>query len=206
MTCAGSARTCTTVPAQYVALAAMRIDGIVPPTEAGLREAGTLREALQTALAEIRAISRGLSLPELDRLPLSEVARRAVDAHLRPAGRPVTLDYHGPEELEVDDSARICLYRFLQEALSNAARHAPGSDVRVRIDVSCDRLVASVSDEGPGFDTRARGTVSRDGGQGLAGLRNRAESIGGDVRLETAKGAGTMLVLTLPLGKGGTLQ
>ena len=62
-----------------------------------------MREALQTALAEIRAVSRGLSLPELDRLPLAQVARRAVDAHLRPAGRPIALSYSGDENPEVDE-------------------------------------------------------------------------------------------------------
>ena len=83
-------------PAQYVALAAMRLDSLVPATEAGRREATALGEALQTALGEIRALSRGLSLPDLDRLSLAEVARRAVAAHLRPAGPPVELDLPRP--------------------------------------------------------------------------------------------------------------
>lgn len=191
-------------PAQYVALAAMRLDSLVPPTPEGRQEAATLREALQTALAEIRAVSRGLSLPELDQLPLAEVARRAVDAHLRPAGRPVTLTYSGPKDPEVDDSTRICLYRFLQEALSNAARHATGADVRVRIAVAADGLTATVTNDGPGFNPGAPGMSPTKGGQGLAGLRDRAESIGGEVRIETAPGAGTKLILTLPFGKGET--
>ena len=195
-------------PAQYVALAAMRLDSLVPDTEAGRQEATRVREALQTALAEIRAVSRGLSLPELDGLPLAEVARRAVEAHLRPSGRPVALTYSGKQDPEVDDSTRICLYRFLQEALSNSARHAPGADVRVEV-VVADRLTATVSDDGPGFDpdapnTRATDTRATEGGQGLAGLRDRAESIGGEVRLQTAPDAGAALKLILPLGKGET--
>ena len=191
-------------PAQYVALAAMRLESLVPDTEAGRAEAETLRLGLQSALAEIRAISRGLSLPELDGLPLAEVARRAVAAHLRPTGCPVALAYTGLPDPEVDDSLRICLYRFLQETLSNATRHAPGAEVRVDVEVTPDRLTATVRDDGPGFDADTARVPRPDGGLGLAGLRDRAESIGGAVQLETAPGAGTRLVLTLPLGKGET--
>jgi signal transduction histidine kinase len=188
-------------PAQYVALAAMRLERLVPATDGGRREAAALGEALQTALAEIRALSRGLSLPELDRLSLAEVARRAVDAHLRPSGPPVALTYRGPEDPEVDESSRICLYRFLQEALSNASRHAPGSEVGVEVTVGEDRLTATVTDTGPGFDPGAVGTVPDGGGLGLAGLRDRAESLGGELGVDSAPGRGARLTLTLMLGK-----
>jgi signal transduction histidine kinase len=190
-------------PAQYVALAAMRLDSLVPATEAGRREAAALGEALQTALGEIRALSRGLSLPELDRLSLAEVARRAVGAHLRPAGPAVRLAYRGPEDPPVGESARICLYRFLQEGLSNASRHAPGAEVSVEVEVADGRLTAVVADEGPGFDPAAPGATG-GGGQGLDGLRDRAESLGGGFRVESAPGRGTRLTLTLGLGKGET--
>ena len=83
-------------PAQYVALAAMRLDSLVPDTEAGRAEAETLRRGLQTALAEIRAISRGLSLPELDGLPLAEVAPPRRGGAPAPAGVPGRLRLHGP--------------------------------------------------------------------------------------------------------------
>lgn len=191
-------------PAQYVALAAMRLDSLVPDTEAGRAEAATLRRGLQSALGEIRAISRGLSLPELEHLPLAEVTRRAVAAHLRPAGPAVEIAWSGPEDPAADDSLRICLYRFLQEALSNATRHAPGAAVRVAVAVTPDRLDAVVEDDGPGFDPALPPSGRADGGQGLAGLADRAESIGGEVRLETAPATGTRIVLSLPLDKGET--
>ena len=191
-------------PAQYVALAAMRLDSLVPATEAGHREAAALGEALQTALTEIRALSRGLSLPELDRLPLAEVARRAVAAHLRPSGPPVELAWHGPA-----GSGRrrvrtgFCLYRFLQEALSNASRHAPGAPVRVEVEAGDGRLTATVADEGPGFDPGEMRPATDGSGLGLAGLRDRAESLGGALRIESAPGRGARLTLTLALANGG---
>lgn len=184
-------------PAQYVALAAMRLDSVVPDTAAGRAEAGTIREALRAALAEIRTISRGLSLPDLGGVPLAKVVRRAVDAHLRPSGGAVPIAYAGPEDPPIDDSFRICVYRFVQEGLSNAARHAPDAEVSVVVEVSEDAVVAAVRDDGPGF--APDGAASDGGGQGLAGLRDRAESLGGD--LEIASADGTTLTLTLPLSR-----
>ena len=69
-------------------------------------------------------------------------------------------------------------------------------------DLNGNEVVATVRDAGCGFDPAAA-TARAGGGQGLAGMRDRAESIGGEVRLESAPGAGTTLALTLPLGKGG---
>jgi signal transduction histidine kinase len=188
-------------PAQLIALAAMRLESVVPDTEPGRQEAAALRDALQSALTEIRTISRGLSLPDLGGLPLADVARRAVEAHQRQTESRVQLAWRGPEDPGCDDSFRICLYRFLQEALSNAARHAGDASISVSAEAAPGALTASVSDAGPGFDPAAA-ALRTDGGQGLAGLRDRAESIGGSLDVVTARGAGTTLILTLPLGKG----
>lgn len=187
-------------PAQYIALAAMRLDSVVPDTEAGRAEAATIRAAMRSALAEIRTISKGLSLPDLGGVPLADVVCRAVDAHLRPSGRRLPVAYCGPRDPAIDDSFRICVYRFLQEGLSNAARHAPEAEVKVAVTVSEEAIVAVVRDDGSGFEPRASGAHKTDGGQGLAGLRDRSESLGGS--LEIASGAeGTTLTLALPIGK-----
>ena len=183
-------------PAQYLGLAALRLERVLPDTEAGREEAEASAAALNTALAEIRSISRGLSLPDLDRLTLAEVAQRAVEAHPRHAEAPVGLRYDGPPDPRLDASARICAYRFLQEALSNAARHAAerAGRRRSRGRRGCRR---HRRDRGPGLRSGAA-VGPADGGQGLAGLRDRAESIGGEVEIESAAGRGTTLRLRLP--------
>ncbi len=186
-------------PAQYVALAAMRIESLLPDDGRGDGEGAAIRDALQTALAEIRAISRGLSLPDLERLSLAEVAERAVAAHRPHAGAEIALEVSGGGDAPVSDSARICLYRFLQEALSNAARHAPGAAVAVSLETGPDAVRATVRDTGPGFDPAAATGLRADGGEGLAGLRDRAESIGGELCVVSAPGDGATLVLTLPV-------
>ncbi len=94
-------------PAQLIALAAMRLESVVPDTEPGRQEAAALRDALQSALTEIRTISRGLSLPDLGGLPLADVARRAVEAHQRQT------ESAGPADLARPGESR--LRRFLPD-------------------------------------------------------------------------------------------
>jgi len=189
-------------PAQYVALASMRLDAIVPDTPDAKEEAASVRKALQAALSEIRAISRGLSLPDLESLGLEEVAGRAVEAHAGPEGTGIAIDCAGIGGRAVADSAKICVYRFLQEALSNAARHAEGAPVTVRLEIAGETLSASVADRGPGFDPNAARGIEPNGGQGLTGLRDRAESLGGALEIDSTPGAGTKLTLTLPIDAG----
>ncbi len=190
-------------PAQYLGLAALRLDRVVPDSEPGRKEAAVIREAVATALAEIRTISRGLSLPDLDSAGLSEVVARALDLHLRQSDEPMPVDWSGPRDPELDLSTKTCVYRFLQEAVSNARRHGGGPS-RIAVDIGGDRLRVTVRDEGPGFDPAAPTGVRPDGGQGLAGLRDRAESIGGHIDIDSAPGRGTALALDLPLARGDT--
>jgi signal transduction histidine kinase len=91
------------------------------------------------------------------------------------------------------------LYRILSEALSNAARHGGSEGVEVRVTDSGDGYLAvEVSDKGPGFDIRRK---ARPGHLGLAGMRERAELLGGRFELESHPGAGTRVRVFLPLAE-----
>jgi signal transduction histidine kinase len=90
---------------------------------------------------------------------------------------------------------KIGLYRVLQEALSNATRHAAGSEIEVELAVGDDGLRLEVRDRGPGFDARA----VRPDALGLAGMRERAELLGGSWEIMARAGGGTCIRLTLPL-------
>ncbi len=87
---------------------------------------------------------------------------------------------------------RICIYRFVQEALNNAWRHAGGVAQSVAQRIEAGQLVVEVSDEGSGFDPAA----ARPEGLGLAGLRERVESLGGAFAIRSSP-AGTTLAMSL---------
>ncbi|PAP76689.1 sensor histidine kinase [Rubrivirga marina] len=91
-------------------------------------------------------------------------------------------------------AVRRDVFLILKEALHNAARHAGGATVAVRIEESGRELVLSVRDEGPGFDPAAARS-----GTGLRSLRRRAEALGGTLDVASAPGEGTAVTLRAPL-------
>lgn len=188
-------------PAQYLALAALRLDSATAGGRSDPAEVEEIRKALGTALAEIRSLSRGLVIPDIENLRPAEIIERAAAPTRALAGVTVGIECDGAAAPGLGYSARLCLYRFVQETLSNAARHAPGATCSIRCRTTPDDLRVTLADDGPGFDPdRALGLRS-DGGQGLPGLRDRAESLGGLLEIDSAPGRGTRITLVLPLGK-----
>jgi signal transduction histidine kinase len=91
-------------------------------------------------------------------------------------------------------------YRIVQEALTNVARHAWVSEVTVRVWLAADLLGVQVEDHGEGFD--AAGVLATRTSSGLAGMRERAQLLGGRLRVEAAVGGGTRVTAELPLRDG----
>ena len=185
-------------PAQYLALAALRLDAAFPQGTTG-KDPHDIRASLAKALTELRAISRGLAVPDLDNLSVPGLVQRVIDDHENQTEMSVKKDYSSEVDCDLDYTQKLCLYRFLQEALSNAARHANVDHAIVRILKTDTSLAAEVRDEGPGFDPGVALKVRSDGGQGLLGLKDRAESIGGSLGIDSAPGRGTALTLNLSL-------
>lgn len=154
-----------------------------------------IHSALQSALGDLRSISIGLQLPELDRLSSGEIAGRAVRDFERKTGASVTLTTAG-DPAEVSLPVKITLYRLLQESLGNGFRHGGGSDQRVEVSNADGQLLVTVSDNGAGFDPREVGT---EGHVGLEGMRERVEILGGSFQLQTAPGQGTIIRASLPM-------
>ena len=187
-------------PSQTLALAMLRLDAVEGRLEdsghGDDEDLGSVRGALVDALAEMRIIAAGLRTPELERAKPAEIVRRAVADHERRAGTRATVDITGiPARAPL--ATKIALYRILSEALSNAARHGQGAGITVTVTTSTDaQLLAEVSDGGPGFDVRRR---PRRGHLGLAGMRERAELLGGRLEVESRIGAGTRIRAYLPI-------
>lgn len=102
---------------------------------------------------------------------------------------------------DLPDDHKTCIYRLVQEAVNNSARHASASNVEVTVKREGARVLLSVRDDGAGFDTRfVRGL-------GLLGMEERVRRLGGQFRLDSQLGRGTMIVAELPVselnGKNG---
>jgi signal transduction histidine kinase len=91
------------------------------------------------------------------------------------------------------DSHRTCVYRVVQEALNNCAKHSQATEIRVIVRQNQDGLSVSVQDDGIGFDPR------QEKGMGLLGMEERVERLGGLLSIESQPGNGTVLSIHFPL-------
>ena len=160
----------------------------------------TLQGILNSALSELRTISSGLSLPEIEELTPKEALELAVFRHEDIAGTKVEIDF-GDLPDTLTHATKICAYRVVQEGLSNATKHAPGARQRVRALVLGQRLRIDVSDDGPGV-RRPETTPGAHGRLGLAGMRNRVGALQGTLEVQSEPGTGTRIRVTLPLEDG----
>ncbi len=159
------------------------------------RHLDQLREAIQGCADGVRRIARGLRPPALD--DLGVVA--AIETHARTVAQAAELrvDVEGDPLGELLGSeAKLALYRIVQEALSNAVRHADAAAVTIQIGRRNGRIVAVVADDGSGF--RA-GHLPSGQGLGLTGMAERAASVGGNINIDSEPGRGTRVVIEIPV-------
>ncbi|WP_344874366.1 sensor histidine kinase [Nonomuraea antimicrobica] len=123
----------------------------------------------------------GLRLDELNEL---------LDESRAASGSGTRLILRG-EPVELDPGVELAAYRIVQEALTNARRHAPGAAVDVELDYTGDDLRLRVRDNGPGPGPGAAG-------HGLSGMRERAAAVGGELRTGPAPGGGFLVEAALP--------
>jgi signal transduction histidine kinase len=164
------------------------------------RELEVIQGSLRRSLKDVRATSSGLLLPHLGTLAVDQTLEHVVRGHQRRTGQAAEIVQRDlPAQAPL--ATKIALYRIIQEALNNAWRHADGATPTVIVTGSDDELVIEVADPGPGFDpTAAQGSEMH---LGLVSMRERAESLGGQFRIESTPGRGTRAIATLPLGNTG---
>ncbi|HVE47700.1 MAG TPA: sensor histidine kinase [Acidimicrobiales bacterium] len=155
-----------------------------------------LSDAADRALAESRRavdVLSGGDVHARSREPLVEALTRAAEEVARRAGAVVKVEVNG-EPAAVSMEVHEALVRVTREAATNAVRHGGASTVALTVSVENGLLRLLVSDNGTGFDP---GTVRR--GHGLRGMRERAEALGTELRVESAPGDGTAVELELLL-------
>ncbi|HVO29267.1 MAG TPA: histidine kinase [bacterium] len=165
-------------------------------------EPHAVREQLEAAaglagdvLRELRRISHELRPGALEELGLVP-AIRALVADFR-ARTGVQVDLVEPEHTpHADRDCESAVFRFVQEALSNVSRHSRAKNVSVRLECDAQHVRMSVEDDGLGFDPEL--PPSRDS-LGLAVVKERARILGGELLVESKRGAGSRLVLDVPV-------
>ncbi|SES47391.1 Signal transduction histidine kinase [Rhizobium sp. NFR03] len=182
-------------PAQLLGFAVLRLEAIRKGKGRPDDEA-LVRRSIDDAISEIRSLCQDLQLPELEGLSGRDVALRAIKAHAFHSG--ATVESAVADVVVETHGAKICLYRFLQETLSNATRHAGASHIRAEVSPHGTGIMACVKDDGAGFSSAPD---PHRPGLGLAGLKERIASLGGRMEIVTASNgapSGTSVRMFLP--------
>lgn len=167
------------------------------PTAAreGLQQARTLAGR---ALTEIHRLIYDLRPSVLDDLGLFASVRWLAEHHLRPAGIAFRCEVTEPDRRLAPDQETV-LFRAVQEALQNVARHSGAESVLLQIEPRGQGLQIEIEDDGHGFDPESVAEPAPTGrGLGLLGMRERLSLLGGSAQITSSPGAGTRVVLTVP--------
>jgi signal transduction histidine kinase len=161
-------------------------------------ELETVRQLARQIVAELRSVVEGLRPADLERDGLVAVLRSQFAVAGRVHGVAVEVDISDDDGgvPSLDPDAEHQVLRILQEAVTNALRHAQASRVVVTLAVSDGALVARVADDGVGFDPSAR--VLRARRLGLTSMQDRADALGGTLAIDSAPGRGTAVELRVP--------
>ena len=161
---------------------------------------GAMREAvvhIEREIANLRAIITELRPAALDELGLGTAIEALLDRHREQSGFEIeaemTLPARAGGEARIDENLETAVYRLVQEALTNVAKHARANSVRVAVCLSDGEVTIDVQDDGKGFDSNQ---VSD--GFGLAGMRERVALAGGTLGIESSD-EGTLLHACLPV-------
>ncbi|MFN8379464.1 MAG: histidine kinase [Anaerolineae bacterium] len=163
-----------------------------------LAHAAELRTLVLDTLEEVRRLARDLRPGTLDELGLVPT----IDWHVRTFTRNGSLkvDFRSDlsEGFRLPMHTELALYRVVQEALTNIARHAQATHASVLLDHADGVLSLTVQDDGRGFDVHSV-MNSEERGLGLHGIQERVELIGGKLVLESTEGRGTTLCVQVPV-------
>ncbi len=182
-----------------------------------------LRDIAAQSLESVKRLARELRPALLDDLGLTAALERYVAGYRANYGLDTDLQVTGfrdngrarsPDEKcvadadsPIDERARrlpaqteLVLYRIVQEALTNIAKHARARNVSVVVECKARAVVAIIEDDGVGFDTRAvLESPHAESKLGLYGMRERAELAGGKLQIESAEGKGTSVFVEIPI-------
>ena len=168
----------------------------LPKSEPALAErAEEMNSLVDETIEAVRQISTRLRPPLLDDLGLDAAIEWQVGRFSKKSGIECSVDLE-PVEARLGDAPRVAVFRILQEALTNAARHARAKQLWIRTRIGEDHFVMTIRDDGVGITEAA---VADPKSIGLTGMRERATSLGGEVFISRLAEGGTLVTMRMPV-------
>lgn len=177
-----------------------------PGAEAISSQLAELRGIVTSAIDQVRRLALNLRPPTIDQLGLFPSLRSLVTTFSEAAGIETTLRLPRVK-VTLAPERTLAVYRVVQEALTNAAKHAGAHHITVTVEVVASELRVVICDDGHGFAPellleRARSQRAGGAGVGLFGMEERARLAGGSLQVRSAPGTGAAISLAVPLAAG----
>jgi nitrate/nitrite-specific signal transduction histidine kinase len=157
--------------------------------EEGMQNLEELRQLTRGALAEMRTLLLEMRPESLERADIKSLLTQLADAFIGRVRVPLNLEIHG--DCELTHEVKIAFYRIAQEALNNIAKHSGARQVDLHLECQPGHLNLFIKDDGLGFEVDAL----PPGHMGIAIMRERANSIGANLKIESQIGRGTNIQL-----------
>ncbi len=160
-----------------------------------------MQDVVGELIDHVNALSLDLRPPMLDDLGLLPALLWFIDRFTSRMNVTVAFQHDGLQNKRFTPAVETAVYRLVQEALTNIARHAKVETANVRILVREKYLELSVEDQGAGFDVQT--AFERRDALGLNGMRERVRLLDGDLNVDSTPGVGTRIFIRLPLNEEG---
>jgi signal transduction histidine kinase len=188
---------------QTLAMAKMKTGALrgfcsAPEAAGGLKD---LASFIDEAILATRNLTFQLASPILYELGLESALERLAEDMRKRHGLRVDFSGDGRNK-PLPTETSVMIFKAVRELLMNAVKHSKATEVRVRVRSAAGKIAVTVRDNGRGFNAAAAGYGTDRRGFGLFSIREKVSHLGGAFRLSTRPGAGTLAVITAPLGKG----
>ena len=167
------------------------------PAEEVHQQCQTAQSVVNELMARVRQLSLDLRPAMLDDLGLLHALLWQLERYTSQTGVRVALTHIGIENQRLIPEVETAAYRIVQEALTNVARHAGVNEVKINVSADAESLLVRITDQGNGFD--AQEALATRNSSGLAGMRERAQLLGGKLVINSMLGEGTSVIAILPL-------
>lgn len=185
------------------ALTALKIDismvvnKLYPDHKLLVEKTGSIIERIDETIQAVKRICTELRPAILDHFGLSAAIEWHAGQFERVTGVKSDISFE-PKEIIIDKDLSTAVFRILQEALTNVARHAVATDVKVNLRLKDGKIILEVRDNGKGITEKQ---ISDPESFGLLGIKERANFLGGHVKISSAKNKGTTITVSIPLRK-----
>ncbi|WP_175990084.1 sensor histidine kinase [Bacillus sp. Marseille-Q1617] len=189
-------------PAQMMANVLMRSDLIdrvyrEKGSDEAIKEIRDLKKMVRSALYEVRRIIYDLRPMALDDLGLIPTLRKYLST-IEEYNHGTSIQFVNIGlDVRLPSKYEVALFRLVQECVQNALKHAESSHIQVKVEVKKDNITVVVKDNGKGFDIEAQKT----GSFGIMGMKERVDLLEGDITIDSTIGAGTVVIIGVPLNK-----